>query len=362
MTSNKKNECKSVKKDLTRRQFIKTTAAGAAAIYAAPSIALGLNSSDGRAISRVASVTHERLFTPDERIDTAHARQSVDAALLALTGKRRIKEAWAQIFPEINSTDTIGLKANCINRKCPSHPEVVYAIAESAIDALEINPNNIIIWDRSTSELKKADYTINLSDKGIRCFGTVESFSIGRWVLNVKQSESEGIGYDQSQPIDIGQGMTSHLSNIITRMCTYLINVPVLKDHRLAGITMSLKNHFGSIDNPRDCHGNYCDPFVANINASDQIRKKTKLIVCDAAYGVYDGGPRGAPQWQPKAIMAATDPVALDFTGMQIINKMRKQNNLAPVTNMAVHVKTAQSLGLGTCNPKQIDTVRPVIA
>ena len=362
MTTDKKNECKSIKWDLTRRQFIKTTAAGAAAIYATPAIALGLNSSDGHATSRVVSVTHERLFSPDERIDTANARQSVDAALLALTGNRRIKEAWTQIFPDINATDTIGLKTNCINRKCPSHPEIVYAIAESAIDALEINPNNIIIWDRATSELKRAGYTINPSDKGIRCFGTVESFSIGRWVLNVKQSESQGIGYDQSQPIDVGEGMSSHLSNIITRMCTYLINVPVLKDHRLAGITMSLKNHFGSIDNPRDCHTNRCDPFVANINAADQIRKKTKLIICDAAYGVYDGGPRGAPQWRPKSIMAATDPVALDFTGMQIINKMRRDNNLAPVTDMAIHVRTAQGLGLGTCNPKKIDTVRSVIA
>jgi hypothetical protein len=41
---------------------------------------------------------------------------------------------------------------------------------------------------------------------------------------------------------------------------------------------------------------------------------------------------------------------------------MRRDNNLAPVTDMAIHVKTAQSLGLGTCNPNQIDTVSSVIA
>lgn len=359
-TNNKPNDQKIIK-NLTRRQFIKTTAAGAAAIYVTPPVALGLNRTDVPVTSRVASVKHEKLIAPDQSVSAPHARQAVDAAILALTGKSRIEEAWSQLFPNLKSDDTIGLKVNCINRKCPSHPEIVYGIAESAINALQINPNNIIIWDRSTSELKRTGYTINQSDKGIRCFGTVESFSISRWILNVKQSESEGIGYDQSRPIDVGEGMQSHLSNIITRMCTYLINVPVLKDHRLAGITMSLKNHFGSIDNPRDCHGNYCDPFVAKINAADQIRKKTKLIICDAAYGVYEGGPRGAPQWQPKSIMAATDPVALDFTGMQIINQMRQQNNLEPVTDMAVHVKTAQSLGLGTCNPKQIETVTSTI-
>jgi uncharacterized protein (DUF362 family) len=310
----------------------------------------------------VVSVKHERLFAPDQGISAAHARQSVDATIMALAGKRRIEEAWPHFFPDLKSSDTIGLKVNCINRKCPSHPEVVYAIAESLVASLEINPNDIIIWDRATSELEKAGYTINRSNKGIRCFGTVENFSIGRWIINAKQSESGGIGYDPDLPIDVGEGTTSHLSRIITRMCTYLINVPVLKDHSLAGITMSLKNHFGSIDNPRDCHGNRCDPFVANIYACDQIRQKTRLIVCDAAYGVYDGGPRGAPQWQPKSIMAATDPVALDFTGMEIIDTMRRQNDLAPVNDLAVHLKTAQSLGLGTCNPKRIEGVTHVIA
>jgi len=202
--------------------------------------------------------------------------------------------------------------------------------------------------------LKKAGYTINQSHNGIRCFGTIKKFSISRWLINSKQNESKGIGYDKSQPVDVGQGKTSHLSKILTQMCTYLINIPVLKDHGMAGITLSLKNHFGTIDNPRDCHSDFCDPFVAKLNAAPQIRNKTRLIVCDAAFGVYDGGPRGAPQFKHNAILAATDTVALDFTGMQIINSQRKRNGLDPVTDMAVHIKTAEKMGLGTCTPHRI--------
>ncbi len=92
------------------------------------------------------------------------------------------------------------------------------------------------------------------------------------------------------------------------------------------------------------------------------IKDKTKLIICDAAYGVYKGGPLGAPQWKENAIIASTDPVALDYTGMQIINKKRKENDLDPVTEKAIHVKTAQSMGLGTDNPEKIVLIESALA
>ncbi len=365
MTANKKDTRSEDARDnqyLTRRQFIKSTAAGAAAIYLAPSIALGLDAPGNVMKSRVVRVRHEKLINPDERVNIQYARQSVDEALLILTQKKEMKDAWTQIFPNLKSGDTIGLKVNCISRKCPTHPEIAYSLAQSMIDALGIDPNNIIIWDRTTSELKKTGYTINQSNKGIRCIGTVESFSIPRWILNMKQDESDAIGYDKSLTVDVGEDTSSHLSNILTRMCTYLINVPVLKDHSTAGVTLSLKNHFGTIDNPRDCHPNYCDPFIARLNTAPQIRDKTKLVICDAVFGVYEGGPRGAPQWQPKSILAATDPVALDYIGMQMINSQREKNDLDPVTTMAVHLKTAQKLGLGTCNPKKIALKESVLS
>ncbi|MCP4665778.1 MAG: DUF362 domain-containing protein [Deltaproteobacteria bacterium] len=339
---------------LTRRQFIKSTVAGAAAVYVAPTMVFGAGLYGSGTKSRVVRVVHPGLIDMNERIQKKPARQCVDEALLMLTKEKEVRDAWMQIFPDLKAQDVIGLKVNSISTKCPTHPEIAYAIVDSLIEATGMDPNRIIIWDRSTAELKRVGYTINQSDKGIRCFGTVKSFSGIRWIMNRKQDESGGVGYDKSQPIDMGMDLTSNLSGILTRMCTHLINVPVLKDHRIAGVTLALKNHFGTIDNPRDCHDNFCDPFAAKLNAASHIKDKTKLIICDAAYGVYEGGPRGAPQWKPKAILASTDPVALDYTGMQIINAQRKKNDLEPITDMAVHIKTAQDLGLGTCDPKQI--------
>lgn len=335
---------------LTRREFIRTTAAGTGMICAGPAaLAWG-----GDAKSRVAQVHHPGLVTEKGGLDKAAARQCVDKAVCLLTGRDNTKAAWQTVFPHLKKTDTIGLKVNCINRKCPTHPEISYAVAQSLVDNLGINPNSVIIWDRTESELRKTGYVLNSSDTGVRCLGTVRKFSIPRWVINRKQDETGGIGYDTTQPIDVGQGLTANLTRILTEMCTFLINVPVLKDHRLAGVTLSLKNHYGSIDIPRDCHGDFCDPYIAKINAAPQIREKTKLFLMDAAMGVSEGGPRGAPDFMPQKVLASFDPVALDYTGMTLINARRRDKGEDPVTGMAVHIRTAQSEGLGTCNPENI--------
>lgn len=339
------------KRYFTRREFIKSTAVGATAIYLSPSFAFG---ADAGLKSRVVNVINSKMVDSNDQVHAQYARQSVDEALLLLTQKKDIKDAWMQIFPDLKTKDTIGLKVNCVNRKCPTHPEIAYAIAQSMIDSFGMNPNNIIIWDRTNSELKKSGYTINKTDKGVRCFGTVESFSIPRWIIKKNQDESGGIGYDKNQPIDVGDGKTSHLSKILTQMTTYMINVPVLKDHGKAGITLSLKNHYGTIDNPHDCHSNYCDPFVSKICADPQIKDKTKLIICDAVFGVYKGGPLGAPQWKNNSILASTDPVSLDYTGMQIINAQRKKNDLDNVDEKAIHVQTSHDMGLGFADPNKI--------
>lgn len=140
-------------------------------------------------------------------------------------------------------------------------------------------------------------------------------------------------------------------------MCDYLINVPVLKDHGIAGVTLSLKNHYGSIDRPGACHGNSCDPYIGKLNSASQIREKTALILCDALFGIYQGGPGGKPQWVNRQILASTDPVALDYTGMTVLDAKRREKSLAPVSTRAHYLDTAAALQLGTNDPQQMEGV-----
>ena len=42
----------------------------------------------------------------------------------------------------------------------------------------------------------------------------------------------------------------SLLCRTLTDVCDAVINLPVLKDHGIVGVTMALKNMFGAIHNP----------------------------------------------------------------------------------------------------------------
>lgn len=326
---------------ITRRHFIKTTAVGTAVVLASSLFFPKEPAEAAEARSRVVAASYSNIVDASEQINTKIVRSTLDETLVALTNTASVRDAWAKIFPRLQSSDVIGIKVNCINSRQSTHPEVVYAIAESLTESLDMNPNNIIIWDRTSRELKRAKYTLNMSNTGIRCLAT-----------------SDKIGYDKSFAVDVGKRRKVHLSNILTKMCTYLINMPVLKDHDIAGITLSMKNHYGSIDRPGSCHGGACDPYVANLNNTPQIKDKTALILCDALFGIYKGGPMGSPQWINRQLLASTDPVALDYTGMVLIDQQRRAKNLTLASKKTKHLHTAAKLGIGTNDPQQIDLLK----
>ena len=324
---------------ITRRDFLKTAVLGTAGVCLPPVLSVA-GAHTARMKSRVVRASHSRSVGDDERIQADIVRGLIDETLPVMTGTGSIRDAWLSIFPKLQSSEVIGLKVNCINRSQSSHPEVVYSLAESLIEALDVNPNNILIWDRTSRELKRAKYNLNRERQGIRCLAT-----------------SDDIGYDKAAAIDVGKGKKVLLSNVLTRMCDYLINVPVLKDHGTAGVTLSLKNHYGSIDRPGACHSNSCDPYIARLNSAPQIRKKTVLLFCDALFGIYQGGPGGKPQWINRQILASTDPVALDYTGMMILDAKRREKSLAPVSARVRHLDTAAALQLGTNDPQQMEVI-----
>jgi len=93
------------------------------------------------------------------------------------------------------------------------------------------------------------------------------------------------------------------------------------------GVTMALKNLFGAIHNPNKYHITAGDPYVADVNMLPPIRQKVRLTICDAIAPQYEGGPSYMPQWSwPfNGVIASRDPVALDYTGWQIIERKRAE-------------------------------------
>jgi hypothetical protein len=128
---------------------------------------------------------------------------------------------------------------------------------------------------------------------------------------------------------------------------------------------ISLKNHYGSIDNPFKLHANGCNPHIADVNMAEAIRKKTKLIVCDATRPQYgSGSSREADyEWYFGGILISTDPVALDTIGAGILGDKR---NAARPPRWALdpepaHIRTAAHYGLGLSDTSRIDRINVFI-
>ena len=332
---------KDMRKDdiLTRREFLRDVSLAGCGLVLTPAL-LSFHVESAHAAGNVGKVvvaTNERL-TSGMSVNTWYADRLLNAALKALTDKGTEQEAWNSIFPSLTKDDIVGIKINTLFQ-LSTHQEVVDAIVRNLI-AIGVPENNIIIWDKSDYDLKTSGYQINRENTGVRCFGT-------------------NADYDD-KIYEIG-GQSRRLSKILTQTCDHLINVPVLKDHSISGVSLSLKNHYGSVDSPGSLHGNNCDPYIADINNTDPVKEKTRLLVLDASICIYDRGPDGPPQFRYNSLVLGQDPVALDYHCLQIIDEERGKHNLQPVANVgrpAKHIQTAAGLGLGTMDPNEMEVIQ----
>jgi len=321
---------------MNRRDFLKTGLAAATGIAAS-----GLWTparGEGRAI--VSLVRNGALEDADDETCAGLIRLMVFAAICDAVQATNIQAAMKRLF---KPDDVVAIKLNCIAPQIAPQPMVVDAVVE-ALTFAGVDRRNIIIYDKEDRDLAAAGYTCTATGPGPMIYGT--------------EGKTKGPGYEERFT---EEGKTAFcLSKIVTRECTALINIPVIKQHTFAGITCALKNHFGSIHNPEDFHYlDGCNPAVADVNMATALRAKQRLCVVDAVYLQYEGGPSYNAKYVDfyGAILASTDPVALDTEAMILTDAFRKQHGLPPLSEAPrppKHIATAAQYGLGCGDPQQI--------
>ncbi|UCD63641.1 MAG: DUF362 domain-containing protein [Candidatus Zixiibacteriota bacterium] len=237
--------------------------------------------------------------------------------------------------------DVVGIKTNCLTRRNATPIALAKALAR-ALTGSGFDENNIIIWDRTCWELAQADYKINVSFSGTRCFGT----------------DANGVGYSEEF---YGSGpVNSLVSRILTEIVSHSINLPVLKDHWLAGVSAGMKNMYGAIHNPNKYHDNNCTPFCGHINHLEPVRDRHRLTIMDAVNVQYNGGPGYKGQYLSfyGGLIISEDPVACDRIGVEVVEHLRRRNRMPPLQaagRPAKHIDAAAELGLGESNLEKID-------
>ena len=291
--------------------------------------------------SRVVSYRSDLVRNAKNSIQGDMIQKLINNAVENLLEIHPAEKAWGTLF---NPRDIVGIKINCLaGRGLSTSPEVVDAIIEGLRSA-GVAKNHIIVWDRANRDLERAGFKVETDRRQIRYIG------------------NDYCGYDR----DLREwgSIGSMVSNFVTKECTGLINVPILKDHGIVGISIGLKNYFGAIHNPNKYHHNLGDPYVADVNMIPEIRRKTRLTICDCLTAQYEGGPPFMPHWSwpHNGILAGIDMVALDTIGWDIIEKKRKEKGMVTLKEVGrepTYIATAADKNhkLGTNDPQKIQLI-----
>jgi uncharacterized protein (DUF362 family) len=307
-------------------------------------------------------------------------RRMVAKGMSALTRIDEPVEAWRSMF---EAGDVVGIKVNPVGQP---HSISNYATVHAIVEGLEsagIKRKDIIVFDRYRDQFLQAGYEKNLPD-GCRWDAAVDTY-------NEEQLDIAEYDPDVFVTLDIVHAKPgvhdpkdertrrSHLEKIITRKVNKLICIPVLKDHGSGGVTLALKNmSHGFVNNVCRSHGthdtNTCNIFIPAVVAHPVIRQKAVLQILDGLNAVYQGGPSASPKyvWQYKALFFATDPVAMDRIGWEIVDAKRAREGLPAVAEVGLagknptnteafdyrqpqHIAGAGALGLGVYEKEKIE-------
>jgi hypothetical protein len=324
---------------------------------------------------RVIEVRHAGSVTDDNQIQPGPVGDMMARGMCGLTGAEHPTEAWRRFF---EPDDVVGIKVNPVGYR--RRAGVVGVISSPAVlletvaglKSAGVRASNILVFERYASEFREAGYEEVMREPAlddVRWFASGTGYDPAQ--LNIdgldertrQERDPHVVGYDPDVFVSMGfcspahsphddRRFRSHLSVLVTRMVSKFVTIPCLKDHRSAGVTLALKNlshglnnnvarsHIsgiyrldGSVSGP-----NQCNTFIPTAAGQDLIRRKATLHILDGLVGAYEGGPgnwnRTWATWPARSLFFATDPVAMDHVGWDLLDAKRAAEGWRPVSQM----------------------------
>jgi len=291
--------------------------------------------------STVVAVRAGGVLSPDGSVDTKRVKAALAAGLKTVIGQ---SSAALSLGSLVAPRDRVGIKINAIaGRRLTTRPETSLALAELLIES-GLPSRNVLIWDRTNRELREAGYKLNLALEGPRIMGT----------------DTNGFGYEPE--LSSHRTIGSLFSTLLTRQTTASFSLALLKDHGTAGVTAGMKNYYGAVHNPNKYHDTGCNPFVADLFDSPEVKTRHKLTILDALLVQYHRGPSFHARWAERmeTLLFSLDPVAADSAGWAIIERLRSTVGLPSLKEDGrepAYLSTAEKMGLGNARRENIRLV-----
>jgi len=263
---------------MTRRKFLKTTAAG---------VALGLAGTHSFSI----------------------AREDVDLAAISgdpVAATKKALEVLGGISRFVKKGQRVILKPNMSFTRTPefgatTHPQVVATVAQACMEA---GAQQVLVLDHT---LHRAE--LCLERTGIR-EACKDIPDVHVFALQERKFFRE-IKIPQGKVLERVEVMKEVLDSPV------LINIPVAKSHSATGVSMGIKGLMGLIWDR--------EIFHSQLNMNQALADlatviKPQLTILDATRALTSGGPGGPGEVKkPNLIIAGIDPVAVDSYGVSVV-------------------------------------------
>ncbi|NRA32389.1 MAG: DUF362 domain-containing protein [Polyangiaceae bacterium] len=271
------------------------------------------------------------------------AKMMLERALMEFTGAPNMVDAVGRF---IHKDDKVAIKVNGIAGQhgytVAVNFELILPLVEALI-TLGVPAPNIHLFEQFPDFLKGTRIGVDGYDLPA---GVVTSF--------------HGNFRTKMPEVAIYQNIKTRFVTAVTD-ATAIIDMTMMKDHSICGFTGALKNMtHGQIVNPHKHHAHLCSPQIPVLYNHPVLQSRVRLHITDAFKIIYDGGPldklpdRRLPHG---AVYVATDPVALDRIGIDVIEAARKSNglpSLAKVGREPSYVNIASDMGIGIADLNRI--------
>ncbi|HET9570285.1 MAG TPA: DUF362 domain-containing protein [Bacteroidales bacterium] len=207
-----------------------------------------------------------------------------------------------------------------------TNPELVAEIVRQCVKA---GASEVVVFDNSCDDWRKS-----YKNSGIEAAATA---------AGAKMLPPKDVSYYRD--INLPRGVKLKTAKVHQAIldCDVWINVPILKNHGGAQMTISMKNHMGIVWDRGFFHRNDLQQCIADICT---LNKPAVLHVVDAYRVLKTNGPRGrslSDVANAKAMFVSSNIVAVDTAATKFFGQLVTM----PLESVK-HIAYAQDLNLGT--------------
>jgi hypothetical protein len=294
-------------------------------------------------------------------VDQAVVDRMVDRGVMDLTGSLTRADAWRALIPAYIAGQKVAIKINLNNASCNDDHQIIDALPQPVnsvilgLKSIGIPENNIWVYD-VTNGWHSGQMPSRLVDKVTALYPGVQFHSN-------ESGCSSALGFSLTEHVHFNVPAEREISdrpicNALVQ-ASYLINMPIMKKHGMAGVTLGFKNHFGSIDGCDQVHwsvdlgdGGYLSTYngLVDIFNNKHFKDKTVLTIGDGLYAArIDNWMEVPSPWptfgnrSPNSLFFSTDPVAIDCV---MVDFLEAEGGVPAGSDD--YLKLANASGLGT--------------